>query len=161
MRIRQAVRILLIDAQQRLFLYKVDDTIALHDNRPDLIVYWNTPGGGVEPGESLEEAGLRELWEETGIRLAALGPCVWHFERILHFPDRSIRQQECFYLAPIANPQVTLANMLPYEHETHRGYHWWSVEEMVRSDDLFMPPGLPHLLPPLLAGQLPAEPVKI
>ena len=27
---------------------------------------WEIPGGGVEPGETAEEAALTELWEETG-----------------------------------------------------------------------------------------------
>lgn len=32
----------------------------------------NMPGGGVEPGEDLEEAAKRELWEETGITAQSL-----------------------------------------------------------------------------------------
>ncbi|HMN29744.1 MAG TPA: NUDIX domain-containing protein [Caldilineaceae bacterium] len=161
MRIRPAVRLLLINPQQQLFLYKVDDTVPLHDQRPDLIVYWNTPGGGVEAGESFAEAALRELWEETGIRPAVLGPCVWEFERILHFPDRSVRQQERFYLTPVTNSQVTLANLLPHEIETHRGYRWWSVAEIAQSSELFMPPNLADLLQPILRGELPPAPIRL
>jgi len=34
---------------------------------------WSIPGGRIEPGESAQEAALRELYEETGVR-AVLGP---------------------------------------------------------------------------------------
>ena len=37
-----------------------------HESQPDT---WTIPGGKIEPGESLQEGMLRELWEETGVQL--------------------------------------------------------------------------------------------
>ncbi len=31
--------------------------------------FWSTPGGFIEPNETLEEAGLREVLEETGYKI--------------------------------------------------------------------------------------------
>lgn len=31
--------------------------------------FWSMPGGGVDPGESVEQAIIREVWEETGLHV--------------------------------------------------------------------------------------------
>lgn len=75
-----AVRLLVLDDQQRLLLFHIHDGAPLHVFYPEMSIYWGTPGGGLEPGESFEQAARRELWEETGIQIEAVGPCVWHYE---------------------------------------------------------------------------------
>ena len=42
---------------------------------------WSLPGGGVELGETLEESIVREMLEETGLRIE-VGPVIEVFDRI-------------------------------------------------------------------------------
>ena len=69
MRVRPTARLLVIDDQQRLLLVRIHDTRPVHEAFPDMTVYWNTPGGGVEAHETFQKAAQRELWEETGIAI--------------------------------------------------------------------------------------------
>lgn len=43
--------------------------LVLRSREPDAGC-WSVPGGRVEPGESLEDAAVREAFEETGLRIA-------------------------------------------------------------------------------------------
>lgn len=38
---------------------------------------WNAPGGHVDPGEDSNQAAVREVWEEVGLKVALVGPNTW------------------------------------------------------------------------------------
>jgi 8-oxo-dGTP pyrophosphatase MutT (NUDIX family) len=62
--------------------------------------YWVIPGGGVEPGEAVDEAARREAEEELGvpIELGALRICIDHREE-----DGSIQRQWYFDASVLAD----------------------------------------------------------
>ena len=49
------------------------------------------------------------------------------------------------------------------EHETdfHVAYRWWSLAEIRESRERFIPRAFAELLAPILAGNVPAEPLTV
>jgi 8-oxo-dGTP pyrophosphatase MutT (NUDIX family) len=160
-RIRRSARVVVVNERQQVLLFLYEDAVALDPTQPDLTVYWGTVGGGLEAGETFEEAAHREVWEETGLRTEGIGPWLWTRERRLRFPDEAILSHERYFLARVRAQEVSVANLLPDERQGYRGHRWWTLAELRHAQEAVQPADLADLLAPVLAGDLPDTPVTI
>jgi 8-oxo-dGTP pyrophosphatase MutT (NUDIX family) len=153
------VRVVLVDASDRVLLFLTVDPLS-----PGTGTWWELPGGGMEPGESVAATAARELAEETGFAVEpqAFGPPTWTRTATYLRRGRRVLQHELVVLARVAADQPAPASdaRTPEELEDYTGHRWWTVEEVVGSDERFFPGRLPEILPAFLAGQPVAEPFE-
>ncbi len=154
MKIRQAVRAVVLDPDDR--------TVLVHFDFGHRSV-WATPGGGIQPGESDEDALRRELAEELGLEDPELGPRVWVREHIFQAPlGRYDGQRERYYLVRTGRfePKPHLSpEQLRAEYVV--GVRWWTIDEIEASGEAFAPTRLGELLRALLADGPPDEPIDV
>lgn len=150
--------IVLSPDERVLLFYCVDDELYFDPARPGVSEYWNTPGGGIDLGETVEEAAERELFEETGISNADIGPQLWLTDRVIRFPQRDVRFLETYVLVRTATTDVSFATLQPLERRWLRSHRWWTPAELHETHDAVIPAQLAMLVEPLLRGDYPAAP---
>lgn len=134
-RVRRTARVLLIDDRDRILLF-ADSDPGVPGSR-----WWITPGGGIDPGESDAGAAVREVEEETGLRISEadlLGPTMRR-EVVHGYSDVVIEQQDVFYACWVPAFEVSTAGHTEEELLTMADHRWWTRSELAATDEEIWP----------------------
>jgi 8-oxo-dGTP diphosphatase len=130
---RQASRLIVIDREGRILLFR--HTFKTGET------FWAPPGGGLEPGETFEQAAMREAREELGTEQLTI-EYLWESTTDFVYIDLPVQQQERFFRVT-----CNLANLLRNVEEAHRlegivEVKWWTLDDFEATEDVVFPAGL-------------------
>ncbi|MFJ4655701.1 NUDIX domain-containing protein [Nocardia sp. NPDC088792] len=149
--VRTSARIVLLDEQDRVLLLRgVDPQI------PD-VPFWFTIGGGIETGETLREAAIRELYEETGYPAdsSALRGPLWRRVAVFPFNGELIRSEELFFALRAKNFTPEPGSLDFIERRSIIGNQWCTPTDIAHLDhvgETVYPYHLDQLLPEAIAA---------
>jgi ADP-ribose pyrophosphatase YjhB (NUDIX family) len=153
--VRQGVRALLLDPDNRILLVRFVNPETAEE-------FWATPGGGLDPGESLEDGLRRELREETGLEDVEIGPVVWTRRHVFPWAGRTLDQSERIALvrSPSFEPHPELTPSQLVEEGVHE-LRWWTLGELAVSDANFAPRRIVRFLRQLFEEGPPPAPIDV
>jgi 8-oxo-dGTP diphosphatase len=143
MRARPSARLLVVDSSGRILLFRFvhkNGALAGQD-------YWPTPGGGVEDGETFEQAAIRELKEETGIGVQEIGPEIGRRIFVLQLPSgEHVMVDERFFLVRAGDTSLSRDGWTAQEADIMTDHKWWSRDELAQSSETVWPENLAAML---------------
>jgi 8-oxo-dGTP pyrophosphatase MutT (NUDIX family) len=111
--------------------------------------FWLTIGGGAERGETLAEAGAREMREEAGIDVdpadlgEPIGATVVDYSLLALLP---VTQYQTYFAVAVDDAEVSFAHQSLIERLTIERHEWLSADELERRPERIVDGELPRLI---------------
>jgi 8-oxo-dGTP pyrophosphatase MutT (NUDIX family) len=154
---RPSARVIVMDETESVLLFLVRDPV---DPKPPL---WVTPGGGINPGETLNEAAARELSEETGLVIdsAELGDPVATCRGEWTFRGQPLYSVETYFAWRTDRFDLSTEGWEPLEHEVHAAWKWWTIEEIDSTNERVLPALLAEVARSIVRGTIEPCPIEL
>ena len=162
-RIRNSVKIILLDKNNEMLLMCADDPKTTTPDGKYHGKFWFLVGGEIEKGESIQEAAIRELHEETGIteEEVKLGPIVWYGDCELILNDTLTHLKQTFIVAKTKKNNVSFKKLDHWEKNVLIKLEWFSLEKIKNCNEIIYPVLLTQYLPDIIAEKYPKKPIEI
>lgn len=127
---RRASRLILLDEEGRILLFR--------HKQKNGSSFWAPPGGGLEPGESFEEAALREAEEELGLKGFPV-KLLWEGWSDFVHVGTPVRQHQRFFLLKAKVPTISAEVQKMHEDEGIIEMRWWTISALATTTELVFP----------------------
>jgi 8-oxo-dGTP pyrophosphatase MutT (NUDIX family) len=147
---RRAARALLINNGSVLLIKGRDPA------RLEAGTWWLTPGGGIENGESIEDAVVREILEETGLVVPPerVGAIVATRTAEFEFDELHYRQRESFFAIEVDKFVPHARGWDAIEQRALLDHRWWTVDELRSTAEVIYPRELADVVDAVREGSV-------
>jgi 8-oxo-dGTP pyrophosphatase MutT (NUDIX family) len=148
---RVSARVVLLDDDGCVLLFCGSDPAIDAGSENPAPRWWFTVGGAAQQGETLPQAAVREVEEETGLRVEPtdmVGP-VWRRDAVIDFNGSVIRSEEMFFVHRTRRFEPSTAGRTGLERAYIHGHRWCDatmIADLVAKGETVYPLQLGELL---------------
>lgn len=158
---RRTARLIILDPADRMLLISYQGQKDIDPAKPGERAFWYTPGGGIEPGETAEQAALREMEEEVGLTGLPIIAEVARREALVDMFIRVAFCKERYFLVRAPHARIDTSRLAETDVDPILDVRWWDLQAFTASRSPLIPAAVLPLARRLAAGHLPAAPVDL